>query len=318
VNPAMSRILAVIVLSLLTCNPVAAAPGPCGRACLYQVLDRYLAAMQAHRVAQAQFAPGARFTENNVSLRPGDGVWATITGLGDYDLRFADPQTGGVGFYGVVHESDTASPFALRLKVRDGQVTESEIIVARPQEAGVPFVTATIATLPVLTQTVPVSERSSRERMIGLANGYFATLQRNDGTLHTQFSDDCNRREDGFQTTNRRDSTYGDTPKLGCAAQFKLGWYRFDDRLRARRFLVVDEERGLVMTSAFIDHAGTIGDYKLTDGRTASSALFRRPHSYCLLETFKIRNARIEQVEAVFTSVPYRMPSPWGGTPDTP
>jgi hypothetical protein len=314
----MYKILIAVVLGLVSATSAAATPSSCDRACLYQVLDRYLGAMKAHQVSQAGFATGARFTENNVALKPGDGLWATVTGLGDYDLRFADPQTGGIGFYGVVRETDTASPFALRLKVRNGHVTESEIIVARPQEAGVPFVTATIASLPVLTQTVPASERSARRRMIELANGYFATLQRNDGTLHTAFSDDCNRREDGFQTTNRKDATYGDTPKLGCAAQFKLGWYRFDDRLRARRFMVVDEERGLVMTSAFIDHAGTIGDYKLTDGRTASSALFRRPHTYCLLETFKIRNARIEQVEAVFTSVPYRMPSPWGGTPDTP
>jgi hypothetical protein len=314
----MNRILIAVLLGVVTATSASAAPSACDRACLYQVLDRYLGAMKAHQVSQTAFAPGVRFTENNVVLKPGDGLWATVTGLGDYDLRFADPQTGGVGFYGVVRETDTASPFALRLKVRNGHITESEIIVARPQEAGVPFVTATIASLPVLTQTVPASERSTRQRMIELANGYFATLQRNDGTLHTAFSDDCNRREDGFQTTNRKDSTYGDTPKLGCAAQFKLGWYRFDDRLRARRFLVVDVERGLVMTSAFIDHAGTIGDYKLTDGRTASSALFRRPHTYCLLETFKIRNARIEQVEAVFTSVPYRMPSPWGGTPDTP
>jgi hypothetical protein len=312
------RQLAAVLLGLLSATSVAAAPSACDRACLYQVLDRYLAAMKAHAVSQAGFAPGVRFSENNVVLRPGDGLWATLTAMGDYDLRFADPRTGGIGFYGVARETDTSSPFALRLKVRDGRITESEIIVARPQEAGVPFVTASISSLPVLTQTVPASERSSRQRMTELANGYFATLQRNDGTLHTAFSDDCNRREDGFQTTNRKDATYGDTPKLGCAAQFKLGWYRFDDRLRARRFMVIDEERGLIMTAAFIDHAGTVGDYKLTDGRTASSALFRRPHTYCLLETFKIRNAKIEQVEAVFTSVPYRMPSPWGGTPDTP
>ena len=310
----MHRLLAAFLLGLVSVTCAAATPGACDRQCLYQVLDRYLLAMKAHTASQAGFAPAVRFTENNVALQPGDGLWATITGLGDYDLRFADPRTGGIGYYGLVRETDTVSPFALRLKVRAGQITESEIIVARPQEAGVPFVTATIATLPVLTQVVPAAERSSRQRMTELANGYFATLQRNDGTLHTAFSEDCNRREDGFQTTNRKDATYGETPKLGCAAQFRLGWYRFDDRLRARRFLVIDEERGLIMTSAFIDHAGTLGDYKLTDGRTASSALFRRPHSYCLLETFKIRNAKIEQVEAVFTSVPYRMPSPWGGT----
>ena len=147
--------------------------------------------------------------------------------------------------------------------------------------------------------------------MIALANGYFDTIQRNDGTMHTTFTDDCNRREDGFQTTNRKDNTYGDITHLGCGQQFKLGWYRFDDRLRGRRFLVVDVERGLVMAAGFIDHEGRIGDYQLSDGRTATSKIFRHPHTYCLLETFKIRGGRIQQVEAVFTTVPYNMPSPW-------
>ena len=314
----MNQIIAIALFGLLSVSTAEAAQNSCDRSCLYQLLDRYLAALKTHQAAEAGFAPGARTTENNVSLKPGDGLWATITGLGDYDLRFADVQTGSIGFYGVVREGDTASPFAVRLKVHAGRITEAEILVARPQEAGVPFVTTAIGTLPVLTQMVPAAERSSRQRMIALANGYFDTLQRNDGVLHTAFSDDCNRREDGFQTTNRKDSTYGETPRLGCAAQFRLGWYRFDDRLRARRYMVVDEERGLVMTAAFIDHAGKVGQYILTDGRTANSTLFRRPHSYCLLETFKIRAGKIEQVEAVFTTVPYRMPSPWGGTPDVP
>jgi hypothetical protein len=244
-------------------------------------------------------------------LRPGDGLWGTISALGDYDLRFADPQTGSVGFYGVVRETDTTSPFAVRLKVRGGRVTEAETIVARAQEAGVPFVTADIQPLPVLNEIVPLAERSDRAQMIAIANGYFETIQRNDGTMHTSFTDDCNRREDGFQTTNRKDDTYGDITHLGCGQQFKLGWYWFDDRLRARRFLVVDRERGLVMAAGFIDHEGRVGDYKLSDGRTATSKIFRHPHSYCLLETFKIRGGKIQQVEAVFTTVPYSMPTPW-------
>jgi hypothetical protein len=77
----------------------------------------------------------------------------------------------------------------------------------------------------------------------------------------------------------------------------------------------VDEERGLVMAAAFIDHAGRLREYALTDGRVLQSTIFRRPHSYCLLETFKIRGGKIQQVEAVFTTVPYRMPSPWAHGP---
>jgi hypothetical protein len=244
-------------------------------------------------------------------LHPGDGLWGTITALGDYELRFADPQSGSVAFYGVVRETDTSAPFAVRLKVREGAIAEAETIVARPQEAEVPFVTADIKPLPVLNEIVPEAERSTRERMIAIANGYFETIQLNDGTMHTTFTDDCNRREDGFQTTNRKDNTYGEITHLGCGQQFKLGWYRYDDRLRARRFLVVDAERGLVMAAGFIDHAGRLGAYKLSDGRPATSTIFRHPHSYCLLETFKIRGGKIQQVEAVFTTVPYNMPTPW-------
>jgi hypothetical protein len=308
----LQRVAAALCAGFLFSGAVAAAPVPgCDRACLYRVLDRYLAALKAGDASKAGFAPGARTSENNVMLHPGDGMWGTITALGDYDLRFADPQSGSVAFYGVVRETDTSAPFAVRLKVRGGAITEAETIVARPQEAEVPFVTADIKPLPVLNEIVPEPQRSTRERMIAIANGYFETIQLNDGTMHTTFTDDCNRREDGFQTTNRKDNTYGAITHLGCGQQFKLGWYRYDDRLRARRFLVVDRERGLVMAAGFIDHEGRLGDYKLADGRAATSTIFRHPHSYCLLETFKIRGGKIEQVEAVFTTVPYNMPTPW-------
>ena len=309
----MKRLLALILLAWGLAQPALAAPSACDRACLYKVLDRYLAAQKAHDPAKAPFAPNARTSENNVMLAPGDGMWATLTSLGGYDFRFADPKTGGVGFYGVVDESGTASPFAVRLKVQGGRITEAETVVARPQDAGVPFVTAKIDPIPALGEVLPASDRTPRSRMIELADGYFSTLQRNDGTLHTVFADDCDRREDGFQSTNNPHQTIIAYMAKGCAAQFKLGIYRYDDRLRARRYMLVDEEKGLVMAAGFIDHSGRLGEYRLTDG-TSNTPVYRRPHSFCLLETFRIVHGKISRVEAVFTSVPYRMPSPWMGT----
>jgi len=41
--------------------------------------------------------------------------------------------------------------------------------------------------------------------MISIADGYFSTLQLNDGTLFTEFTDDCNRIENGLQTTRNPD-----------------------------------------------------------------------------------------------------------------
>jgi len=64
---------------------------------LYAALDRYLEALAARDPARLDWAQGARLSENNVMLAPGDGLWATIDALGEYQLRFADPVTRQVG-----------------------------------------------------------------------------------------------------------------------------------------------------------------------------------------------------------------------------
>ena len=147
--------------------------------------------------------------------------------------------------------------------------------------------------------------------MIALANGYFDTLQRNDGTLHTCFHTDCERVENGVQTTHNPEfAKIVPVSALGCEEQFKMGNYRYDDDLRARRYPLVDEERGLVLAFAFIDHSGKIDEYALTDGRIVRSPV-RRPHSFYIAELFKVDHGMLCQIEANFITVPYRMPSPW-------
>jgi len=97
----------------------------------------------------------------------------------------------------------------------------------------------------------------------------------------------------------------------GCEDQFKLGQYRYDDRLRERRFPLVDEEKGVVLAAGFIDHMGKLIDYTWTDGKTPVHSFYYFPHSYNLLEAFKIVDGKIGAVEAIFIDVPYHMPSPW-------
>ncbi len=277
---------------------------------LYRVLDRYLDALQCRDPARVNWAPGALHVENNVVLEPGDGLWGTISTLAAYDLRFADPETGEVGFFGAVTETRDTSPLGLRLKVEQGAIAQAELIVARAADSGLNFPQPRFEPRAAMNEPLPTAARTSRARMTAIANGYFDTLERNDGTLHTQFWDTCNRIENGVQTTNNPQLALIPTAKLGCADQFRLGVYRYDDRLRARRFPLLDVERGLVMAGGFIDHCGRLGSYRLTDGRTVESPI-RRPHSFCLLELFRIRDERIEQIEAVFITVPYHMPSPF-------
>lgn len=309
------RVFPAALILFLGLLPAAGAAMPatpaCDRSCLYAILDDYLGALRAHDPAHVRWAAQPFHVENYVAMQPGDGVWTTLTAIdGSYQMRFADVAAGEVALFGVLDERGTRSPFALRLKVNEGVVAESEIVVARPQDAGVPFVNADLAPIPVWSEVVSPARRVPRQQMVDIANGYFETLQLNDGTLRTAFTDDCNRRENGTQTTNNTAPGAAPIWKYGCAEQFRLGAYRYDDRLRERRFLAVDEELGIVLAGGFIDHSGRLTDFQLTDGSTRQSN-YLRPHSFALLEAFKIVDGRIRQVEAVFFSVPYNMPSAW-------
>jgi hypothetical protein len=301
---------AAAVVAVLPLQGHAGQAAACNRACLYGHLDKYLAALKAKAPSRVAWAPGAKTYENNVLLNIGDGMWGSLKAIGSYDLRFADPATGNVAFFGTVTEGSTDSPFGVRLKIVNGRVAEADTVVSRPQDAGVPFVTAKLFNKPKMNEMLAPAQRRSRADMIKIADGYFNTLQRNDGTLHTAFADDCNRTENGMQTTNNK-AAAGKYPNmvLGCAAAFKLGIYRYDDDLRDRRYPMVDEERGIVLANGFIDHSGRISDYVLANGKKETSS-YQRPHSFFLMEAFKIKDGKIEQVEAVFTTVPYRMPYP--------
>lgn len=279
------------------------------RAALYRVLDEYLAALAGRDPGRLRWAKGAKSSENNVMLRPGDGVWATIDRIGEYRLRFADTTTNQVGYFGTVIEPKEESAFCMRLKVTpDGAIAEVEMVIVRNSEYGMVLPDPRFWTKPILEANAQA--RVGRDELERLANGYFDTLQLNDGTIRTKFAPDCNRVENGVQSTNNTTLDLFSWAALGCEEQFRLGIYRYDDALRARRFPLIDEECGLVLAFGFIDHSGRLGRYQWTDGTWHESPI-RRPHSFYLGELFKIDHGMICQIEADFISVPYGMPSPW-------
>ena len=280
---------------------------------LHVLAEAYLGALEAGDPGRLPWAEGARFTENNVSLAIGDGLWNTISARRrTYDLKAADPAAGQVSWFGVVEEHGHPAIMALRLQIAGDRIAEAETIVCRKVDLSpFPGIDTYLAPRALMLADVPAGQRSPRERMIAVANGYFDTIQLNDGTLFTEFTDDCERIENGVQTTNNPDA-FGDYPiaGLGCAEQFRKGHFKFDDRLRDRRFPLVDEEKGLVLAGGFIDHTGRLVDLTWTDGTPARS-VFHYPHSFVLLELFKIVDGKIAGVEAVFVTVPYNMPSAW-------
>jgi hypothetical protein len=287
------------------------------RAALYDHAERYLEALVRRDSSRLRWAEDVVFTENNVRLAVGDGTWSTVDGRRDYDLKMADPATGQVAWFGVIEEHGHPAIMALRLRLEGERIAEAEAIVTRKVEnSPFPSIDTYIEPRPLMLADVPLRQRTPREAMVVIANGYFDTLELNDGTLRTRFTDDCERIENGMQTTHNESFPNYPIAAYGCREQFELGQYRYDDRLRARRFPLVDEEKGLVLAGGFIDHRGKLVDFTWSAG-TPVKSFFHFPHSYCLLEAFKIVDGAIAGVEAVFIDVPYHMPSPWPGGKDS-
>lgn len=289
----------------------------CDRACLYGFVDQYLHALADKSPSLLPWAKNVRFTENNVALKVGDGLWGTINGLGPEDLRAADPEHGEVAYFGIVDEQGAPGYFAMRMKIVDRKIAEVETIVDRKGNGPGPFGDpAKMTELPVTKEFLQVHERTPRARMIALADGYMNTLQLNDGHIYTVFDPACSRRENGVWTASNPHPDLKDTSfiaaagRLSCEQGFKLGNYAWDDRLRARRFPLVDEEKGLVLAAGFIDHSARLKKFTTTDGVVHDSPI-KSPHSFCLFEMFKIIDGKIRHAEAVFITVPYNMPSPW-------
>ena len=280
---------------------------------LYAHAEAYLDALDAKDPSRLAWAGDAAFSENNVRLEVGDGLWNTVSGVRrSYDLKIADPATQQVAWFGIVEERGHPAIMGLRLAIGGGGIAEAETIVCRSMEFGpFPSIETYIAPRPLMLADVPEAQRRPRANMIRVANGYFDTLQLNDGTLRTEFTDDCDRVENGLQTTNNPNIEGYPIAAMGCADQFRQGQYIYDDRLRDRRFPLVDEEKGIVLAGGFIDHCGKVVDVTWTDGVTKTKSVFHFPHSFALMEMFKIVDGKIAGVEAVFVTVPYNMPSAW-------
>jgi len=309
----------IIVANLLLCAMAHGAERPvppsvpldrsCDRACLYRSLDGFLEALRQRDPWRTTWAKDALYSENNVAMPLGEGIWGTLTKLESYELRLADPSTGQVAMFGAANERGAVSPFVVRLEVRDGAIRRAEMLVRRKATEPRMMADPKFEKKAIFDEVIPAQDRLPRARLISIADGYFDTLQLNDGTLFTQFDDQCNRIENGVQTTNNPDlKQLSPSLAMGCAEQFRLGYFRYDDRLRDRRYDLVDEERGLVLARAMMDHSGRLQTFKLTNGSVETSR-YLFPHSYYMFELFKITaQGKIRQIEADFLTVPYYMP----------
>ncbi|MBN1240861.1 MAG: hypothetical protein JXB36_20345 [Gammaproteobacteria bacterium] len=322
-----SRALTPFTAALMASAALAQAPGQpsavldvdCDYECLIDFTHRYVDALAHRDTTRVELGPHVRFTENNVEMPLGnDGLWGTVNAVWPDALEVADERTGNAAWFGIVEEHGNPAYLAFRIKVDGGAITEIESIVNRLPDMPKPFGDPEqLYHDPAFHEILPPEERRSRERLVAVADGYFNTVELNDGVIFTPFHEDCARVENGIRTASAQsaaETVEGGSGAAaiaqGCVEQFELGIYRINKRIRERRYPIVDEQRGVVVATGFFDHANEFDRYTLTDGREMRTVL-KWPNSITLLEAFKIKDGKIHRIEAVFTYVPYFMHSPF-------
>ena len=71
-----------VAASVMGAFTARAADPACDRACLEGFMNQYLDAMVAHDPSHLSVSPTVKFTEDDVVLKLGDGLWATASGRG--------------------------------------------------------------------------------------------------------------------------------------------------------------------------------------------------------------------------------------------
>jgi hypothetical protein len=332
----LASLTTVTIVGQTPARAADAPAAPCDRACLEGFVDQYLAAVVAHDPARLPVTGTVRFTENGQELALGDGFWNTATARGSYKLYVDDVQRGEVGYFGTMREAGVPVILALRLKIAGRKISEVETIIARTELGslsagkGAEDLEKSGGPRPALLEAVPIDKRVSREELIKTANMYFSGMQLNDGMGVYPFADDCNRVENGTQTTNNPTAVMPNaraTPEpegkenrysmaWSCKKQFDSGLLHFVTRIRDRRYPVVDVERGLVFSFAFFDHsAGKYNTFKTPDGRTVTSGP-TTPWTWEIAELFKVYDGKLHEIEAVLDRCPYGMGSGWSSRQD--
>ena len=96
-----------------------------------------------------------------------------------------------------------------------------------------------------------------------------------------------------------------------CREQFESGLIHFVSRIRDRRYVAVDHERGLVVAFAFFDHdAGASRTFKTPDGRQVIGGPVV-PWTWMIAELFKVEKGLLHEIEAILERAPYGMGSGW-------
>lgn len=296
---------------------------PCDRACLIGILDGYMDAIYKHDPkAVPALAADVRMTENTGQMDVGEGVlWRSKVEPTSFKFYAVDLVEGQIAMGARVKIQGRDALVSLRIKIDRGKILEIEQLYDRNINAAA--VTLLTTPLPVLTADVPPAQRDSRATLFAAANSYFDALEGDNGKI-AAFADDCARHENGYQTVNNPppggrmmpgpglpdpNTEQGRTQlkfsMMTCREQIDSKTFAYMKRIRPRRALVIDEQKGLVAMFPLFIHDGT----RRGAPADAPPGMLQ---NLVTMEVFGIRGGLIHHVEVFpFVTLPYGLGNGW-------
>lgn len=222
--------------------------GECTRALLDGLLDDYFAALSAGDPSSLPLAANVKFTENAEESEVGETDFWMNAGDTKYSQRALDTQACSAAAQAVIPESGTDRPVALRIKVKDGMMTEIETIVVRPGDYtasfAVPSDTAKIISISASIgwhDEVPAAQRASRQQLTAWIDKYFRAFPSGVCNVTTA----CRRLENGG-------GDFSCGAGASCSANTPTTGGTFEPRVT-----VVDEVRGIAAGFTIFDFQTT-------------------------------------------------------------
>ena len=164
----------LVLIALLALINGRASAANCDRDCLRGFISQYLDALVAHNPSALPLADNARFTEDSVEKRlgdglwPGDGLWKDASRIRDYRQDVLDTRQGVAATQVVVVAAGAPALLVLRLKVDSNKkISEIETMVTRTQKEGALFKPDALQAADKNMESAPEkSQLSSRDQAI--------------------------------------------------------------------------------------------------------------------------------------------------------
>lgn len=314
---ARSAALAAAAIAAIAATP--ALTQACDRQCLLELTDTYLAGLAANDAARLPIADDFRFVENQRQLNIGQGLWESATGgPTEFSVRVPDERNQAAGWIGVMERGGKPALVAVRLRLRDGKITEAEHLVTdvRPEN-----MERLQTPRPGLLSEVPPAGRLPHHELIRLGASYYDALDDNDGTL-MPFAEDCQRHENGMITAGADagpgPSSVGSSPiARDCEGQLTSQAMAYIDHIQNRRVFAADPVTGLVMGLSHFRHGMDFEPYEVTalDGSKITYDKNRfnfDPFDLPAAHIFKVGpDGRVHEIEAMGYMAPYDSPASW-------